>query len=214
MNTWRPLEAEGQQKRKWDAIQALCFSFRLDHICTLCIHRWFSRRSPEVKGWLSVERPLTPTGRAWGKSQWRNGTEGACRWGGFTGLRTVCCPPPGRDESGRTQTPHLSVTPLHRFSLSLTFTSNILQLSPLHCPSPAIPQRVSLLLRTCLLSWSPHPNPTDWEKRGGGGTTDRPERRRHLPSGCRGILDLSLLLRFHEQQSLSGDLTSWMLRDP
>lgn len=56
--------------------------------------------------------------------------------------------------------------PLLSLSLSLTFTSNILQLSPLHCPSPAIPQRVSLLLRTCLLSWSPHPNPTDWEKRG------------------------------------------------
>lgn len=55
MNTWRPLEAEGQQKWKWDAIQALCFSFPLDHICALCIHRWFSRRSPEIKG-LSFSR--------------------------------------------------------------------------------------------------------------------------------------------------------------
>lgn len=57
----------------------------------------------------------------------------APRWGEPPRLRTVCCPPTARDESGQTD----SSPPSHlcTASLSPTFTSNIPQLSP---PPPAL----------------------------------------------------------------------------
>lgn len=58
------------------------------------------------------------------------------------------------------------------------------------------------------------PKPNRLRKEGGGGDNRQARAQEALAVWLAGILDLSLLLRFHEQQSLSGDLTSWMLRDP
>lgn len=114
-----------------------------------------------------------------------------------------------------------SVTPLHRLSLSLTLTSNILQLSPpallISCYSS---ENASSSKKLPALMVSPHKTNRlrrEQKKKSKEKKKEEQATGQSWAATCRlagGDPWPLLLLRFHEQQSLSGDLTSWMLRDP